>query len=398
MGAGYHLSMSDAFDVVIVGGGLVGLSLAIALERADGMRVLAVEAQAAPAAAAPRWDERHFALGRAATLALDALGVAYAQGGSFPLRRIHVSRRGAFGRTVLDASAHGLAAFGQVVPARQLGHALEARAALAQRVQRLRPAQLQSFDVADDGVALRLRVGEREQTVRTRLLVAADGSESAIRTRLDVPLQRHDYGQTAIFLGVDVEHDLDGCAYERFTDSGPLALLPLSARRAGLILTLRSEQAEGALAMTDAQFLAFAQERFGARVGRWRRVGQRQPWPLRLLFAERVVDRRVALVGNAAQTIHPIGAQGFNLGLRDALDLADTIVQHRDDPGSVAALDAYAQRRRDDRERTARFSDTMARMMAGDLPLMPLRSLALLAAEHVPLLRDALVRSAMGFR
>ncbi len=267
-----------------------------------------------------------------------------------------------------------------------------------QHVQRQRPAQLLGFDAGDDSVALRVAVDGHEQQLQTRLLVAADGSDSAIRAQLDVPLQRHDYQQSAIVAAVEVERELDGCAYERFTDSGPLALLPLSSRRAGLILTLRRDDAQAALAMSDAEFLALAEARFGSRLGRWRRVGQRQLWPLRLMFAERVTDRRVALVGNAAQTIHPIGAQGFNLGLRDAIDLADTIRQHVADPGHALALDAYAARRRDDREQTTRFSDTMARLMAGDLPLNPLRSLALLATEHVPLLRDALVRSAMGFR
>ena len=111
-----------------------------------------------------------------------------------------------------------------------------------------------------------------------------------------------------------------------------------------------------------------------------------------------MIDRRVAVIGNAAQTIHPIGAQGFNLGLRDALALADVIAARRDDVGSAAALADYAERRRDDRERTARFSDALVRFMASDLPIGPLRSLALLSAEHVPLLRDVLVNSAMGFR
>ncbi len=386
------------FDVVIVGGGLVGMSLALALDRVDGLRVLAIEAQAPPTPQAPRWDERHFALGRASTLALDALGVAYAAAGQHPIRRIHVSRRGAFGRTLLDAAAQGLPAFGQIVPARQLAGALDDALARTTRLERGRPARLQDFTAHDDHVALNLRVGDDERHLRTRLLVAADGTDSVIRNRLNMPLQRHDYDQTAIVTAIEVERDLDGCAYERFTDSGPIALLPLDRRRAGLVMTLTTEQAIAALAMSDDDFLAFAEHRFGTRLGHWRKVGQRQPWPLKLQFAERVVDRRVAVIGNAAQTIHPIGAQGFNLGLRDALALADVVAAHREDIGSVQALADYAERRRDDREHTARFSDALARFMASDLPLGPLRSLALMSAEHLPIVRDALVNSAMGFR
>ena len=386
------------FDVVIVGGGLVGMGLALALDRVPGLRMLAIEAQPAPTPQSPRWDERHFALGRASTMALDELGVAYGAAGQHPIRRIHVSRRGAFGRTLLEAAGHGLPAFGQIVPARQLAAALEDAMAHTTRLERLRPARLQQFAAQDDHVDLDLRVGDDTKRVRTRLLVAADGTDSVIRNTLNVPLQHHDYAQTAIVTAIEVERDLDGCAYERFTDSGPIALLPLDRRRAGLVMTLATEHAAIALAMSDEDFLAFAEQRFGARLGRWRRVGQRQLWPLKLQFAERVIDRRVAVIGNAAQTIHPIGAQGFNLGLRDALALAEVVTAHRADAGSVQALADYAARRRDDRERTARFSEALARFMASDLPIGPLRSLALLSAEHVPLLRDALVHSAMGFR
>lgn len=388
----------SVLDVVIVGGGLVGMSLALALDRVPGLRVLAIEAQSAPTPQAPRWDERHFALGRASTLALDELGVAYGAGGQHPIRRIHVSRRGAFGRTLLEAAAHGLPAFGRIVPARQLAGALDDAMTHTTRLERLRPARLQQFAAHDDHVDLDLRIGDDTRRVRTRLLVAADGTDSAIRNTVQIPLQRHDYAQTAIVTAIEVERDLDGCAYERFTDSGPIALLPLDRRRAGLVMTLTTEHAATALAMSDEDFLAFAEQRFGARLGRWHRVGQRQPWPLKLQFAERVVDRRVAVIGNAAQTIHPIGAQGFNLGLRDALALADVVAAHRDDAGSIQALSDYAERRREDRERTARFSDALARFMASDSPIGPLRSLALLSAEHVPPLREALVRSAMGFR
>ena len=171
----------------------------------------------------------------------------------------------------------------------------------------------------------------------------------------------------------------------------------IRSRIAGVASTLLTA-ALSVLTMADEEFLAFAEQRFGTRLGRWRKVGQRQLWPLHLKFAERVTDARIVVIGNAAQTIHPIGAQGFNLGLRDALALADVVAAHRADAGSVAALAEYAERRREDRERTTRFSDALVRFMASDLPIGPLRSLALLSAEHVPLLRHALVHASMGFR
>lgn len=389
--------MNTEFDVVIVGGGLVGMSLALALSH-SALRVLAVEAQPPAAPQAPRWDERHFALGRASALALDALGVACARDGHHPIRRIHVSRRGAFGRALLNAGDYGLPAFGQIVPARQLVQALEDAMARADRLARWRPATLRDIRHDADALVLDIADGDAIRTCRTRLLVAADGTESAIRQRFGIPVQRHDYGQTALVTAIETERPLDGTAYERFTDTGPMALLPLDGQRAGLVMTLPDAQASVVSEADDARFLAFAQDRFGTRLGRWRRVGRRQPWPLRLMVADAVVADRVVLVGNAAQTIHPIGAQGFNLGLRDATTLAETLIAARGDVGEPAVLARYADARRDDRTRTMRFSDALARFMASDLSMGPLRSLALLAADQCAPIRDRLVYAAMGFR
>ena len=194
------------------------------------------------------------------------------------------------------------------------------------------------------------------------------------------------------------ERDPRGRAFERFTDTGPVAVLPLADRRIGVVLTVAADQADAVAAMDDTSFAAFAQDRFGWRLGRLSRPGKRSPYPIRRVAAESLIARRAVLVGNAAQTVHPIGAQGFNLGLRDALTLAE-LVASAGDPGAPGLLAEYARRRAEDREGTMAMSHGLVRLACLEEPFLgPLRSLAMLALDRVPPLRHALSRRGMGFR
>jgi 2-octaprenyl-6-methoxyphenol hydroxylase len=196
-----------------------------------------------------------------------------------------------------------------------------------------------------------------------------------------------------------LEKPLDGTAYERFTDSGPVALLPLGANRAGLVLSVPSADAPRVAALDDDAFVAFVHERFGWRAGRFSRPGRRKPYPLARALASRTIARRAVLVGNAAQTVHPIGAQGFNLGLRDALTLAELLRAPASDPGDAALLARYAQRRGADREATTRFSDDLVRLMGNDFaPLRLVRSLGFHALDRITPLKRRFALRGMGFR
>lgn len=392
-------------DVAIVGGGLVGASLAIALERI-GVDVAMVEA--APGGALPAvFDERNLSFAEATVNALSALGVMQRlRLPPAPIRRIHASRDGDFGRVVLDAAEYGRDRFGQVVVASDFGQALESRLAELRGFTRYRPARFLGFD-DDDGDARVLRIADAggERRVAARLVVAADGTRSGVRAALGIDARERDYGQMLFVARLRAARAPDGTAWERFGEHGPTALLPRGDGHYGVVHGVAREDADVVSALDDAAWLARLQRAFGWRAGEFLATGPRSAHPALRLVADRCVAPRAVLVGNAAQTMHPVGAQGFNLGLRDALTLAELVeaagagAGADGDPGADALLQAYASRRAPDRERTLAFSDGLARITAGDVPLLrPLRSAGFAIAQRSPTLQAWLVGGAMGYR
>lgn len=392
------MALHDGFDhdILILGGGLVGSALACALD-GSGWRVAQVEASL-PGDGAPGFDERKLALALASLNALEALDVLPRLATApTPIRRIHVSRAGDFGAVRLAAADHGREAFGGVVLARELGQALESRVAAATGLVRYRPATVQAVEPHADGPVVVVQQDGQVRRLRTRLLVAADGTRSLARDAFGIGTDEHDYGQTLVVCSIATDRAPDGTAYERFTGEGPVALLPMAGGHYGAICGVATGDAARVLALDDAGYIDYFQRRFGWRAGRVLRAGARSGYPIVRRVAERIVAPRCVVMGNAAQTLHPIGAQGFNLGLRDALTLAEVLAG--DDPGAPTLLAQYASRRREDRERTLAFSDGLARATANpSFPMHVLRSLGLLALGHVPGLADPLVSGAMGFR
>lgn len=391
-------------DVLIIGGGLVGASLAIALDRL-GLDTGLVEATP-PGALPPVFDERNLSFAEATVNALTALGVMQKlRAPTGAIERIHVSRSGDFGRTLLDAARHGRGEFGRVVIARDFGDALEARLGELRHLRRYRPMRFIGLaeDTADARV-VRLADETGEHLLRARLLVAADGTRSGVRDALGIDAGEHDYAQTLFVTRLRTERAPDGTAYERFGNDGPTALLPRGDRHFGLVHGVAREEAGAVAALDDAALLARVQDAFGWRAGRFLACGPRSAYPVTRVMAQALTAPRAVLVGNAAQTIHPIGAQGFNLGLRDALTLAELIedARRRDpgfDCGDAALLARHAQRRQDDRERTVAFSDGLARFTSNDSEVLrPLRSLGLFAADRLPSAQAFLVGAAMGYR
>ncbi len=390
--------MDSSHDVVIVGGGLVGASLAIALEN-TGLDVALVEA--APEGALPAvFDQRNLSFAAATVNALAVLGVMRKlRVPTGAIRRIHVSRAGDFGKVELDAREYGRDWFGQVVVAKDFGEALEARLSELPRLARYRPAKFVGLGETGGGTrVLNIATADGERELRAKLVVACDGTRSAVREALGIGTDEHDYRQTLFVARVRSEKTPDGTAFERFTDSGPTALLPRGDRHFGVVHGVARDEAEQVAALDEMAWLQRIQDVFGWRAGRFVGSGERSAYPLVRVLAKDLVAPRAVLLGNAAQTIHPIGAQGFNLGLRDALTLAELVAQ-ADDVGAPALLQAYAQRRHEDRSRTLQFSDGLARITANASPLLrPLRSLGLFAANRVPALQSFLVGGAMGFR
>jgi 2-octaprenyl-6-methoxyphenol hydroxylase len=386
-------------DVLIIGGGLVGASLAIAL---DGLGLDVGMVEATQAGALPAvFDQRNLSFAEATVNALDALGVMrLLRAPSGSIRRIHASRAGDFGRIRLEASAHGREEFGRVVVARDFGEALEARLASLRNLTRHRPARFVGLGDTRDGLRhVRISDADGEREIATRLLVAADGTRSGVREALGIRVREHDYRQTLLVARLRTQRPPDGTAYERLTSSGPTALLPRGDGHYGLVHGVASDDAEAVAAMDDAVFLARVQVAFGWRAGRFLSVGPRSAYPIIGCVADALVATRAVLVGNAAQSLHPLGAQGFNLGLRDALTLAECIAAQPGDAGDDPLLRHYAQRRADDRTRTLAFSDGLAKLTSNDAPLLrPLRSAGLLAGDAMGWLQGWLVGGAMGYR
>lgn len=393
------LANQASHDVVIVGGGLVGASLAIALDRI-GVDVALVEATQ-PGALPEVFDQRNLSFADATVNALGALGVMQAlRAPTGAIRAIHVSRAGEFGRVRLRAADHGRAAFGQVVVARDFGEALEARLQSLPHLTRYRPARFLGLEgIAGSHRSLRIGDAGGERVLSTRLLVAADGTGSSVRGALGIAADEHDYAQTLFVARVRAAQAADGIAYERFGRAGPTALLPRGDGHFGAVHAVASAQADADGALDAAGFLERLQQAFGWRVGRFLACGERSAYRAVRLVARDLVAPRAVLVGNAAQTLHPNGAQGFNLGLRDALVLAELIETLGIEAIGSGLLAQYAQRRQPDRTQTLAFSHGMARITAGEGGLLPaLRMAGLFAADRLPALQSALVGGAMGYR
>jgi 2-octaprenyl-6-methoxyphenol hydroxylase len=389
------------YDIAIVGGGMVGASLAVALGPL-GMRIALIEAVPHDAATQPSFDERTTALSNGSRRILETLGVwREVDPSATPIRKIHVSEKGRFGFARIDAAEQGLNAMGFVVPNRALGRALWTQLQASSNVRIFCPAQVGEISPGANAVALQVAEAGTVTSVDAKLIVAADGAQSAVRSAFAVDAAVRDYGQTAVITTVLPQRFHDNVAYERFTPSGPLALLPLDGGRCTLVLTLDAASAATAMSWSDQQFLAEVQQRFGFRLGRMLKVGRRVSYPLSLTRATRTSSGRCVIIGNAAQSLHPVAGMGFNLGLRDVASLAeliaDTAGQEGHDPGSPALLAAYDAWRTADRGGVIAFTDGLIRMFASPLgSVRRLRNLGLLAFDLLPPAKAALSRLSTG--
>ena len=395
------LERAADFDLAIAGGGLVGASLALALAPL-GLRIALVEAVAPGAGEHPSFDERTTALANGTVRVFRSLDVwRHMQREATAIRRIHVSEKGRFGVARIDAAEQGLDALGYVVPNRVIGAGLWEGLRRVTGVETFAPARVTGTELAADRRTLTIERDGQALEIRAKLVVAADGARSVIREQAGIPAEHWQYGQTAIIATLTTQRFHDHVAYERFTPEGPIAVLPLSDGRCGLVWTRHPEAAARLLALPDAEFLAELQTAFGFRLGRLLRVGTRHSYELALSRAEGHVAPRLAIVGNAAQALHPIAGQGFNLGLRDAASLAEVIADAmssgQTDVGDEALLRSYADWRDEDRRRIVAFTDGLVRLFATPLGAMRgLRSLGLLAFDSFPPAKAAMSRLSVG--
>jgi len=373
--------VAESVAVLIVGGGPVGSALAVAL-RDSGLEVVLLEARTGRVG-----DARPIALSYGSRLILERLGVWPALADTAtPIRRIHVSQRSGFGRAQLDAGEAGLADLGYVVNYGRLAHTL-ASAVAAPTVQHIEGATVTEWH-AGDPAQVSYAVESETRISKAQLVVIADGGVAG-----NVDAVQSDYHQCAVTARVTGDRPHDHVAYERFTRTGPLALLP-DADGWALVWTTTPAHAEALCAMYSTEFLNALQVEFGTRAGRFVGVTGRACYPLRQRRARRPVQNHVVLIGNAAQTLHPVAGQGFNLGLRDAWELGERLRR----PSGVAVgsrewLAAYRSRRRLDRGGALAFTHSLVQLFSNDLPPLRLvRGTGLALLGCIPPLKDFVVR------
>ena len=380
-------------DVVIVGAGPVGGALALALADAD-LDVVALDARAAGQTLR---GDRSLALSHGARLIFERLAVwsrlAAVPGAVTPIVEIDISQAGGFGVTRLAAQEQGLPALGYVVSYRALQAAIDG--ALERTGIDVRFGAAATAVEGTASCAKVILANDPGKPLNARLAVVADGTGTAVA---GIARQHRDYGQVALIAKVGMESPHRGVAFERFTPEGPMALLPEGGHETehyGLVWTLTPAKAESMMALSDDQFLAEFTHHFGSRVSGFARVIDRRTFPLRLEFARPIVAARSVVIGNAAQALHPIAGQGFNLGVRDAYEMGQAIIRApRDALGTESMLAAYAARRRPDRYAGIAFTHGLTQLFATNAALVRWpRGLALTLLDAVPPMKKAFTRA-----
>jgi 2-octaprenyl-6-methoxyphenol hydroxylase len=385
------------FDLVIVGGGLVGATLALAVNQScPQLSIAIIEAVATSENNQPSFDSRSiaFAQGSKALLSDYGLWASLAQYAE-PINKIQVSDCGHIGKTYLNAQQFNLSALGYVLEVRHLGAALDYRLKKQRtNVSWFCPATINDIDEQADELTITLSDGQK---LKTPLLLAADGGGSVTRQLAHIENRSSDYAQTAIIANIGVEGGHQNQAFERFTQTGPIALLPIADNRYSLVWCVSPDEAVKMEAWDDETFLSELQNAFGYRAGRLIKVGKRFSYPLALTLAQDMVGHRVALVGNASHTIHPIAGQGFNLGLRDIEALRQMIVRHADDIGSYQALSEYRTLRQDDLNQVVGMTDSLVRLFSNDNKVLALgRTIGLLSMQMFDCLKQPVAYQGMG--
>ena len=390
----------SSYDIVIVGGGMIGTSLALALEPL-GLRVAVVEAVARKESQQPSFDDRSTALSRSTQRMFEAMNLWEAVvAASTPIANIHVSDKGRFGFSHIDAAEQGVEALGYVVINRVLGEVLQSQLEASNNVDVICPARIDAIELGPDHAVATVSSDSGERMLTCKLLVAADGAGSSVRDMMGISVQKRDYGQRAVVGNLMPEKKIANRAFERFTPQGPLAILPIADDRAGFVWTVAERDADRVMALSDEEFIGEIQEQFGYRLGKFSRVGQRACYPLVLSKAVRLTATRSVLIGNAAHGLHPVSAQGFNLGMRDVAALCDCIADASStvaDPGDAALLDRFATWRRSDQKKLLHFTDNLVRLFGSSRSgLRTLRNIGMIGFDLVPGVRPLFAKHTMG--
>jgi 2-octaprenyl-6-methoxyphenol hydroxylase len=390
------------FDIIIIGGGLVGASFACCLSDTK-LRIAIIESIAPSEAAQPSYDDKGLALSQASRKVLDSAGIwSQISQNACPIKHLHVSDKGHFGFVRMHAEEAGVAEFGHVVIARELGQAINNQIDKQQNVHVFCPATVLSIQQEDRDITISARVNNEEIVITSKLLVIADGSQSTNRRDVGLSAPIKEYEQSAIVTNITPEKNHAYTAYERFTSNGPIAMLPLHDGRCKLVYTVPTVNLDSYLEMDDEEFIQNVERDFTKRLGKLSNPGKRSSYPLFLITPEKQFKHRVVLLGNAAHTIHPNAAQGFNLCLRDLAMLAEIITDNfldDRDIGSSALLHEYVSARQNDQQQVVRFTDELASFFYNDdFTKVVGRNITMSLIDLVPALKLELANRAMGVR
>jgi len=406
--------MREHYDLVIIGGGMVGASLAVAMiaaARRLGMSIAVIEAFAMPDDQAleyqPSYDGRATALAYGSRTIYQQIGIWDTLAAELtPIDQIHVSDRGHFGAARMNARDEGVDALGYVVENHWLGKVLLNKLSQpeAEVVDYICPATVTDIQFQPQQVQVVVEKDGQATQLTTELVLMSDGGRSELREKIGLGYRDTSYQQYAVVANVTPDRPHQQVAWERFTDAGPMALLPLSdiagEPRCGLVWTVPDDDIAEVLGLEDEDFLDLLQQRFGYRAGRFVKVGERASYPLKLSLAEEQVRSGLVVLGNAAHALHPIAGQGYNLALRGVAALAEKLIDARERQvslGDLEVLQAYYQRQSSDQQRTIGFSDLTMKLFSNDHPALTLgRDLGLQLLDICSPARTLFARSAMG--
>lgn len=392
--------MRDYYDLLIAGGGLAGNCLALALQD-SGLRLAVIEAQTRAQQQTSPAGDRALALSAGTVTMLEDLAIWQGiRQSATAIKEIHISDQGHFGKTRLSASHEHVEALGYVITARDLeGHVAEL--VNEANIELISPARLTGLMSGPEEVNISLKLPDEALTASARLLVGADGGMSSVRSLLEIGQKIHEYGQTALVTTVKSSLPNRNIAYERFTASGPLALLPIGIRHSAVVWTRKTTDADALMSGSEDDFITELQQSFSYKLGALKLAAPRRAFPLSLIRAEQMVSGRTVIIGNAVHQLHPVAGQGFNLGLRDVVHLAERLLgQHQkgEDIGASEFLYDYAKARQKDHDRTIQFTDQLVRIFSNDwTALAAARNAGLIVLDHLPAVKTMLARHAMGF-
>ncbi|MCK5894233.1 MAG: 2-octaprenyl-6-methoxyphenyl hydroxylase [Endozoicomonadaceae bacterium] len=405
------MASSTEYDVVIIGGGMVGASLALSLRQSVptlDFRIAVFEAvPLCPERleCQPSYDGRSSALSWGTRKIYESLGIWSSLADQVePICHIHVSDRNHFGMTRLRATDYEVSALGYVVDNQWLGQVLLARIQETEGIDFLCPVEVRRLLPTSKGIDLEVNLDGRLCQISAGLVVMADGGRSSLGRNIGLEQSVSHYHQTAIITNITPDRHHGQVAYERFTDEGPMALLPLQKGRCALVWTMPDELAHQRIELTDKEFLKVLQERFGYRVGRFLKVGQRFSYPLALKLAREQIRPGLVVLGNAAHSLHPVAGQGFNLALRDVIALSATLMDALKAGigiGELATLQTYLARQKLDQFQTIYFSDYVVQLFTENAVfsgkwLQGIRNIGLVTLDLCGPLKGWFARQAMG--